>query len=366
MNRTVRLENLSAAIDDELSEQDARTLTAWLEIHPEDLDDFREVVSVVALVRELPEVEPPADLSERILRAAARTSPVEVPREQALEWLDRYFDDELSALQRQVVEHYLAVDAEFAETARLHEAMLSALSEVDEEEPPADLAARIHASVDLPGVLRGAEALRRPVRPRRTAVYVRRVLTVSAALLALIVVGARVGRPGGAGKVATQPAPVVAPTTTGAPEAIPTAPPTKSVATLPTEPERPADDGNQPVVHEKSRPRVVAEPTRERRPEREHRVADRDMRRAADPVRAPERKRNIKSTDGVKSDSGRSERVTPRRRPGAPAPYSPELREGLAGSSSVEGSGSASVPIEGEGRSGSGDPLARGTKAPPF
>src|ERR1035438_2690764 len=143
MNRTERLENLSAAIDDELAPTERQTLAAWVEIHPEDLQEFQSIADVVGLVREVGDVEPPADLHERILRAVAKTSPVEVSRKDALEWLDRYFEDTLSAPQRQIVEHYLAVDADFAETAELHAAMLAALADVSEEEPPADLEDRI-------------------------------------------------------------------------------------------------------------------------------------------------------------------------------------------------------------------------------
>ncbi|NUP99761.1 MAG: hypothetical protein HUU35_07895, partial [Armatimonadetes bacterium] len=167
MNRLERLENLSAYIDGELSEQEHRLLVAWCENHPEDLEHFEGLAEVVRQVRGLPQVEPPAGLREQILRAVAETEPVAATREQAIEWLDDYLDGELSEPRRAVVDHFLAVDAEFAELAEMQVAMLTALSDMGEAEPPADLRQRIEASVKQAGT---AE---RMVRPRRATAPIR-------------------------------------------------------------------------------------------------------------------------------------------------------------------------------------------------
>lgn len=268
MNRIERLENLSAYIDGELSSPEQRWLAAWCENHPEDLEDFEAITEVVRLVREVPEIEPPAGLRERIHRAVAEAEPVAATREQALEWLDKYFDHELPAPQRAVVEHYWATDPEFAETAEVHLAMLEALGAVDEAEPPADLADRIRASV--------AEAesglTARPARrPRRVDYRLRRAITVFSGLALLaFAIGLGLGRHRErGGEVANAPAAVQP--ESAEPSAPPvTAPiaPTDRVAETPAEPVElepmlPADDADQPMVSDEMRPEAAPTPRRE-------------------------------------------------------------------------------------------------------
>ena len=243
MNRTERLENLSAAIDGELAEQDELTLKAWLDIHPEDLRDFEPVAEAVKLVRVIPQVDPPTDLRSRILRAVAEASPVEVDRETALEWLDAYFEDDLSLPQRQVVDHYLLVDADFAEKARLHAAMFSALRNVVDEEPPSDMATRIREAKDRSVAGAGPRGARqRPGGRRITPLGVRRIATTAVAAVAVFALAFSWGRSSHgtpaltAGSGSGNPAPVVqpaAPTANGVGQPIP---------------------GGQPLVNSSARP----------------------------------------------------------------------------------------------------------------
>ncbi len=183
MNRLDRLALLSVYLDGELSDADRRWLAAWSEGHPEDRHDFEALAEVVRLVRELPEAQPPAGLRERILRACAEAVPLEVPRDTALGWLDKYLDGELPAPQSAVVEHYMAVDAEFAETAAVHQRMLDVLGDVEEVEPPRELRRRIEADVER--MKRGALPLRRR-RPQPAYGLLRRPWFATAALAAVI------------------------------------------------------------------------------------------------------------------------------------------------------------------------------------
>lgn len=336
MNRIERLENLSAAIDEELDERTARTLASWLEIHPEDLDDFRAVATTVGLVRELPEYAPPADLQERILRAAAASAPVGASREQALEWLDKYYEGELAAPQRQVVEHYLAVDAEFAETAELHSAMLAALAEAEEEEPPADLADRIRAEVGLP-VSPAAPLRRRPSRSRLISVYSRRLATLSVAAAAVFAVVHTGGRRAPV-TVATAP---VATAAAPAPQAVPAPPAPAVVAHV----ERPADD-NEPIVKVAETPappakvRVAEQPVK---PKVNHQYADLGHRAPADPIF---KNGNPTRTPRVKPDSKTTTTRSPKPRGGGAVKiHEEEGRTGLATRSgaAVDSSGHDSV-----------------------
>lgn len=193
MNRTERLENLSAYIDGELSEAQQRLLAAWCDDHPEDVAWYGETAQVVGLVRELPSCEPPANLRERILRAVRESAPVEANREQAETWLDRYFEHELPAPQVAVVEHYLAVDPEFAEMAQVHQAMMAALSDLGAVEPPSSLRERIRHSVpasDAPGhaATHRSTAPRRG-RPRLSPATLRRRLATVGTLAAILLIG---------------------------------------------------------------------------------------------------------------------------------------------------------------------------------
>jgi anti-sigma factor RsiW len=268
MNRTERLENLSSAIDDELAPTERQTLAAWVEIHPEDLAEFQSIADVVGLVRAVGDVEPPADLHERIMRAVARTAPVEVSREEALEWLDRYFEDTLSAPQRQIVEHYLAVDADFAETAELHAAMLAALADVGDEEPPADLEDRIRASVGLP-VLHPLTA--RPRRRVKISVLARRRLISAAAMAALVIGAFGLGRhSGGATTVAVVPPAKIAPFVPQRPSA---------------QPDLPAEATNQPLTNGSGGGAAPAQPATPRTaPPAAGQLANEVNRTPADPI----------------------------------------------------------------------------------
>lgn len=223
MNRLERLENLSAHIDGELSPNEQRLLAAWLESHPEDLEFYDDLAEVVALVRSLPDVEPPAGLRERIRRAVAEAQPVDVPREQALEWLDRYFDGDLTAVQQAAVEYYWATDPEFAETAQVHLAMLDALGSIEEQEPPAGLRERIEATVRSieSGGSPGRGAARRSPRPMRWVPARRRVVALSAvAVVAFFWIGLQIG----AREPASSPV-ALAPTPTAPTEAVVSQPP---------------------------------------------------------------------------------------------------------------------------------------------
>lgn len=238
MNRTQRLENQSAALDGELSVRDESTLSAWLEIHPEDRREFEPISEVVGLLRGLPEVEPPSGLADAIKRAVAKATPVDVDRETALTWLDDYFENELGLAQRQVIEHYLLVDADFAEKARLHAAMFSALHSVGEADPPADLAIRIRAASARSTPDRGARghdaqrgaplSLPRPAYAQNQGRGWRRVGAAALAMAASFALTFQFAR-------GTGPTPL-APTTTPAP-----------IVSAPVTPP-PSDPGTPPVV----------------------------------------------------------------------------------------------------------------------
>ncbi|MBI5833772.1 MAG: hypothetical protein HZB16_15875 [Armatimonadetes bacterium] len=371
MNRTERLENLSAAIDGELAEQDELTLKAWLDIHPEDLRDFEPVAAAVKMVRGIPQADPPTDLRSRILRAVAESSPVEVDRQTALEWLDAYFEDDLSLPQRQVVDHYLLVDADFAEKARLHAAMFSALSSVVDEEPPNNLSDRIRVAKDRGGESGAQRAAR---RPRLTSVGVRRIATTLLATAAVFALAFHWGRasrataPLSAGTTTTNPSPVVtppAPAANGLGQPMP---------------------GGQPLANSPVRP---GQPVTGTAPDAS-RSANTTLRQPSAPVDAhrsttppPPRRnttpRNTGSGTNVK-DSGASlgapaSRVLgsstatspppPRRTPVEPGNSGLAAGSGRASDSSVEGSGTGGV-LGGAEKGGSRPDPLRQIEVPPF
>jgi len=256
MNRLQRMENLSAYIDGELTAEEVRLLFAWCESHPEDASEYEALAEVVRQVRELPEVEPPADLQERILRAVAAREPVAATRDQALEWLDEYLDGEISEPRRAVVDHFLESDPEFADLAELHVAMLTSLRALDEAEPPADLKSRIEAQVAAEAARAGVPATARPKRPTRPAMpaVANWKWALAAAALVVAAVGLGNALKGGADE------PQVA---NSGESGLPTAPtPSGAIAeprlvespgaseTLPAAdtPEIPFDDSQQPVV----------------------------------------------------------------------------------------------------------------------
>ncbi|MCC7493807.1 MAG: hypothetical protein IT204_15735 [Fimbriimonadaceae bacterium] len=305
MNRLERLENLSAYIDGELTAEEQRLLAAWCEEHPEDLAAYEELATVVSLVRELPLVEPPAGLCDRIRRAAASLQPVEATRAQALEWIDEYLDGEISEPRRQVVDHYRAVDAEFAETFELQAAMLEALAGIGETEvePPPGLKEQIAAQVArLDRQQQAAPARRLPLRhlPRRLATS-----AVAALLLCGVVVGLTRGGGQPAPAVASAPAvepaasqPVVPPTLVapqpGTAVAIEPAAASATERVASIEPELPSDESDEPVIREgmESAPeRRTSE--REVRPtprdDPRQRTADRNRRAPSTPAVEPRR-----------------------------------------------------------------------------
>jgi len=256
MNRLHRMENLSAYIDGELTAEEVRLLFAWCESHPEDASEYAALAEVVRQVRELPEVEPPADLQDRILRAVAVREPVEATREQALEWLDEYLDGELSEPRRAVVDHFLQADPEFADLAELHVAMLTSLRALDEAEPPADLKSRIEAQVAAEASRASAPAVARPKRPARPAMPLVARWKVAAVAAALAVAALGIGALRGGSD-----APEMAQgSESGAPLATPAEPTVMSPRVVETPgidselapadgpPQVPYDDSQQPVV----------------------------------------------------------------------------------------------------------------------
>jgi len=133
MNRLERLENLSAAIDTSGRVRGSQPGGLESRSHPEDLEDFQSIADTVSLVRRLPDGRAPADLEDRILRAAARSTPVDVPAEQALEWLGQGTSRVSWPLPSAPAcisssSTTWPTDPDFAETAELHQAMLQALA----------------------------------------------------------------------------------------------------------------------------------------------------------------------------------------------------------------------------------------------
>lgn len=378
MNRLERLENLSAYIDGELTEGEQRWLAAWCENHPEDVEEFEAIGEVVRLVRELPDVEPPAGLRARIRAAVEQVEPVAASREQALSWLDRYFDADLPEVQRAVVEHYWATDAEFAETAEMHLAVLDALGGIEEQEPPADLRERIRASVHA--VERGVAvpAGPRPVRPAaKLTPRARRVATLAVAAVLLFAVGVGLGRRGESGTAS----PTAGVTAT---QPVPPAPAGAEVADThvlgPLQPVGPALEG--PVVEQDMEPGAApgrpqqedsGVPAERRREPVDHRtVADRDLREPGRVI-LPEvpRPSGTNRGRGDVDQKGRTPASGKAAPPSAPAP-APAVGVGRLAGESVDRSGNGSVLGEETGRAGDGeggriapDPTRR-SEAPPF
>lgn len=295
MNRLQRMENLSAYIDGELTAEEVRLLFAWCESHPEDAAEYEALAEVVRQVRELPEVDPPADLEARILRAVAADEPVEATREQALEWLDEYLDGELSEPRRAVVEHYLQTDPEFADLAELHVAMLTSLRALDEAEPPADLQSRIEAQVAAEAA-RGTSTARpkRAARPRQAVSANWKVALAAAAVLLVAALGiGRAFRDGGSDEPLMAQgdesgAPLATPDTPAdaAPRLVETPTEVPPVAPAIDAPQVPFDDSQEPVV-------VVAEPVDEQPVVRDDAPAPRRSTPSSGTV--AERKRNTRS-----------------------------------------------------------------------
>lgn len=366
MNRTERLENLSAAIDGELAEQDELTLKAWLDIHPEDLRDFEPVAEAVKMTRGIPQVDPPTDLRARILRAVAEASPVEVDRETALEWLDAYFEDDLSLPQRQVVDHYLLVDPDFAEKAQLHAAMFSALRSVVEQEPPSNLSDRIRVAKDKEGAGAAPRAAR---RGGLSTQGMRRIATTALAAAAVFALafnwgrGSKSGASLSAGSTTTNPAPVVTPP----------APAGNGIGqTTP---------GGQPLVNAPTR---TDQPVTTPAPDA-NRSADTTLRQPASPVETrrpatpPPPRRNTAPRPSVKDSDARggvpASRVygsstatappPPRGTPVEPGGAGLATGGSRASESSVEGSGTGGV-LGGAEKGGSRPDPFRSIEVPPF
>ncbi|MBI2301103.1 MAG: hypothetical protein HYU66_19500 [Armatimonadetes bacterium] len=378
MNRLERLENLSAYIDGELTEGEQRWLAAWCENHPEDVEEFEAIAEVVRLVRESPDVDPPAGLTGRIRSAVAQVEPVAASREQALSWLDRYFDADLPEVQRAVVEHYWATDAEFAETAEMHLAVLDALGGIEEQEPPADLRERIHASVDAAKRGQAAPAGPRPLRRvANVSPRARRFATLAVAAALLFTVGVGLGRRGGGepaapsgGAVAVQPA---------APAAVHNEV-ADTRAVQPSQPAGPLAEG--PVVEQDMEPdaapvRLDREdrgvPAERRRGPLDNRtVADRDLRGPGGVIMPSLPRAGGTGRGHGDVHSGNRGPAAPKSAPrGAPAPNPADGVGRLAGES-VDRSGSGSVLGDETGRSGEAeggrtapDPTRR-SEAPPF
>lgn len=401
MNRSERLENLSAYIDGELTENEQRLLAAWVENHPEDLDDYEELAEVVSCVRGLPLVEPPAGLMDQILRAVAEAEPVGVDREQAAAWLDDYFDGELSEPRRAVVEHYLAVDAEFAELAELHQAMLNAVRDVDEVEPPADLRARIQDSVH------GRRLRPAVITRRKLTAPARRTLAVAAGLI-LVVGAVAIGLRGsgrGPVEVAKEPAqpaevvpapnlprvpqPVTDPATVAAGQSGPSDTAVSGV------PELPMDDANQPVVSDgmDTRPATTRRAPTPVTPADSRNVADGSRREAKSRVDSPRSQEKgtkpaATGRKGGEADKKKAGKQTPKQKP---APLGVESSGGMLAEESGKRSSTSQAPEfvgsrgntsvlggdldgkmgvgsdggEGGGTRGRLDPTRR-TEAPPF
>lgn len=390
MNRTERLENLSAYLDGELSDTEARLVGAWCENHPEDIADYEAMAEVVSLVRALPSSDPPAGQREAILRAVAGDCDVTATREQALEWLDDYLEGTLSEPRLAVVEHFVATDAAFAETVELHSAMLHALAGMQEREtePPADLKARIQAGVRRVERNEHAAPVRRPITRRPLRREAKTVLAV-AALLVLVVFGVgRSPRTGDSVARAPQPAPPVPQTSSPVPagESAPAPAPQVAEGTG-----IPADDASQPVVRDESSQPVTPHAVRTPRTVTRgstRALADNSLREPRNPARSDERERPAAHGRGTRTpDRTSKDAKTGRKRTPEPkaAPLGGERSSGrLANESGGRSSSDApelvqrrgSVSVLGsdtnadrgdDGRNGRGavDPTGR-TKAPPF
>ena len=136
--------NLSAYLDGELDTATADAVSAHLSKCADCLSELEQLKTIALLMQEVSEAEPPSALASSIMQAAAEdTNSEDCGTCRAM--LSPYIDGELSAAEESLVRIHLALCSSCSKEAAALSMLSSAVTSIEEAEPPSDLRERIAA-----------------------------------------------------------------------------------------------------------------------------------------------------------------------------------------------------------------------------